>query len=684
MRVAVDVGGTFTDAIGLKPDGTWRTGKTLTTPERLSAGFLRALEESAGSIADIEFLVHGTTVVLNAVLTGSYPRTALVTTAGFRDVLEIMRGDRTDLFDISQVKPVPLVPRPLRFEVEERIAANGDVVTPIDRAALEVLVEEVVASGVDAVAICLLYSFANPAHEDAVAQAFRDAAPDLHLSVSHRVLPVFREFERTSTTVVNALALPLMTRYVGEVLGELDAAGFHGEFAIMQSSGGLVDPAGARRRPVSTLFSGPAGGVICAQEVGRSAGFDSVINFDMGGTSCDVAAVAEGEPDRVTYFQVSGYPVQVPSLDIVSVGAGGGSIAWIDPGGALQVGPQSAGAEPGPACYARGGRLPTVTDAAVVLGRYSASAALGGALPVHRELAVESLRTVAEPLGLSVEEAAWGVLRLVNANMANALREVSVERGRDPRAFALVAAGGGGAAHAFEIAQELGMETILVPPFPGVASAQGMLLADVRHEQARTIYRLLEELEGDELAAYSRALMTEVTDRVNASAVKCDQVTAVMAADLRYRNQTYELTVPMSVAGNTASLAQAFHGVHRARYGHAFDDAQVELINLRAAAVGVLTVKELGTPSWMEFPETVRSVYWGPTWGWLDTPVLSRGHVIASTGIRGPAVIEQSDATVVVPPAGFVEPVAGGTLKISAAAEPDSAQNPTTESQRHA
>jgi N-methylhydantoinase A len=427
MRVAVDVGGTFTDAIGLTPDGSWRTGKTLTTPDRMSDGFLAALADSADSIADVDFLIHGTTVALNAILTGAYPSTALITTAGFRDVLEIMRGNRANLFDIAQRKPRPLVPRSLRFEVQERIAADGSVVTALDREELTKVIAQVAAAGVEAVAVCLLYSFVNSSHELMVAEAIHQQAPTLQVSLSHEVLPVFREFERTSTTVVNALALPVIAGYLGEVLTELGSEGFGGDFAIMQSSGGLVDPGAARRRPVSTLLSGPAGGVICAQEIGRSAGCASVISFDMGGTSCDVAAITHGEADRVTTFHVSGYPIQVPSLDIVSVGAGGGSIAWIDPGGALEVGPHSAGADPGPACYARGGTRPTVTDAAVVLGRYNAEAMLGGALPIDRDRAVGSLSSIAEPLGISVEEAAWGVLRLVNANMANTLREVSVE-----------------------------------------------------------------------------------------------------------------------------------------------------------------------------------------------------------------------------------------------------------------
>jgi len=667
MDAAVDVGGTFTDAITRRPDGSWRTSKALTTRRRPSDGFLAALTDSAGSVEDIDFLVHGTTVVLNAVLTGVYPKTALITTAGFRDVLEIMRGDRKDLFDITQRKPAPLVPRPLRFEVDERIAADGSIVTALDRLELSRVVAEVVAAGAEAVAVCLLFAFANPLHETMVAEAFEELAPDLHVCLSHEILPVFREFERTSTTVVNALALPLMADYLQVVLDDLHRARFGGQFGVMQSSGGLVDPAGARRRPVATLFSGPAGGVICAQEVGRPAGFENVINFDMGGTSCDVAAVTRGEADRVNSFQVGGYPVQIASLDIVSVGAGGGSIAWIDRGGGLQVGPRSAGAEPGPACYGRGGTEPTVTDVDVVLGRYNPTATLGGALPIDHRRATASLEPIAGHLGVSVEEAAWGILRLVNASMANALREVSVERGRDPRGYALAAAGGAGPAHAFEVGQELAMETVLVPAFPGVASAQGMLLADVRLEQGRTIYQPLDDVDETELTALARSLAAELTQRIADGAVECSLVTALVAGDMRYRNQTWEITVPLSLGALQPSrLAASFHAAHRARYGHAFEDAEVELINLRVAAIGTLSSRKESVPDWPEFPERRRAVYWGQTWEWLDTPVLSRAQVVRTGGAAGPLIVEQADATIVVPPAATVEAVTGGTLKISA------------------
>jgi len=646
------------------PDGTWRTGKTLTTPGHLSDGFLTALAQSAGDVSQVEFLVHGTTAILNAVLTGAFPRTALITTDGFRDVLEIMRGDRKDLFDITQRKPAPLVPRPLRFEVEERVDADGSVVEAPTTAHLRAVAERVVESGAEAVAVCLLNSFANPAHEEAVAAAITAAAPGLRVCCSHEVLPVFREYERTSTTVVNALALPLMSDYLQVVLDRLDQQGFRGQFAMMQSSGGLADPSAVRKRPVTTLFSGPAGGVICAQVIGEAAGVDDVFNFDMGGTSCDVAAISGGEPDRVMSFEIGGHPVQMPSLDIVSVGAGGGSIAWVDAGGGLQVGPQSAGAEPGPACYDRGGRLPTVTDAAVVLGRYNSSAALAGALPINHSRALDAITTLAREIDCSAEDAAWGVLRLVNASMANAVREVSVERGRDPRGYAIVAAGGGGAAHAFEVARELEIESVLVPPFPGVASAQGMLLADVRHEHVRTLYRHLDDLGEGELERTVGDLVDEMTAQVEASAVSCSRIVALTSADLRYRNQAWSLNVPVDGAASPERLATMFHGAHRRRYGHAFESAEVELINVRVAAIGVLDSPGLGEPGWIDFPSTHRDVYWGESWGWLDTPVLPRRAVLESGPMAGPLIVEQADTTVVVPPDGEVEALSGGTLRL--------------------
>jgi N-methylhydantoinase A len=632
---------------------------------------------------EIELLMHGTTAVLNAILTGGYPPTALITTAGFRDTLEIMRADRVNLFDIAQHKTAALVPRHLRFEIDERIGADGTVVRPLDPQQVESVAHAVAESGARAAAVSLIYGFLNPAHERAVAEALRRVAPDVRISTSHEVVPLFREYERTSTSVMNALALPLMSDYLDRLLAALRAAGFTGQFALMQSSGGVIDPRAARSRPVSTLFSGPAGGVVCAREVGAEAKLPNVINFDMGGTSCDVSAVTGGEPDRVTQLRVLGHPVQLASMDIVSVGAGGGSIAWCDPGGSLQVGPRSAGADPGPACYPFGGTLPTVTDASVVLGRYNPTAALGGTLAIDAERARRGLGTVARELGLSVEDAAWGILRLVNANMADAVREVSLERGRDPRDYALVAAGGAGPAHACEVGEELGIETVLVPPFPGVAAAQGMLLADVRHEHASTVYRDLTDLTADELDAAVAVLGARVMDDFEGGGVECESVREVITADMRYRNQTWELSVPVSRSAlSPPALAAAFHDAYRARYGHAFDDSVVELINIRVATVGTVPGRELGMPTWTEFTESERAVYWGEGWGWLATPIVSRGHIARDGGATGPIIVEQADATIVVPPSGSVEPSDGGILKISTSASESHAAPSALEASR--
>jgi N-methylhydantoinase A len=446
MKVAVDVGGTFTDIVTIE-NGQISVGKTPTTPHKISDGFLTAVELAGESLTHVDELVHGTTVVLNALLTHAVPTTAVVTTMGFRDVLEIMRADREDLFDLHQHKPVPLVARDHRLEVDERIAADVTIITPLESADLDKLVSELKALEVDAVAVCFLFAFVELVHEIAVGEAITAALPNVHVSLSHQVLPLYREYERTATTVVNAAAQPVMTAYLADVLTTLRSQKLGGDFFVMQSNGGLATPAEATNRPVFSLFSGPADGVVSAAEFGHHHGISNLLRLDMGGTSSDVAAVTNGKPDRVIGVEIGGYPIAVPSLDIVSVGAGGGSIAWLDDGGALQVGPQSSDADPGPACYGNGGEDPTVTDAAVVLNRYSADSALGGTLRVKPELAKTAIAKLADKLGMSIDDTAWGIMRLVNANMANAVREVSVERGRDPRDYALFASGGGGPAH---------------------------------------------------------------------------------------------------------------------------------------------------------------------------------------------------------------------------------------------
>jgi N-methylhydantoinase A len=666
-RAAIDIGGTFTDAVAVDEHGAWRIAKVRTTPSKPSKGFMTALASVAAPEA-ITTLIHGTTVVLNALLTQQFPRTALVTTAGFRDVLEIMRGDRKDLFDIYQTKPSPLVPRRWRLEIDERIAATGEIVVPLDDTKIALLLDEINAIRPDAIAVCLLFSFKNPLHEREVGEAIGRRFPDIPLSLSHEILPVYREFERTSTTVVNALARPLMDNYLREANATLLERGFVGDFLVMQSTGGVIEHGDAARRPVETLFSGPAGGVICAQRVAEWVGIENVINVDMGGTSCDVSAVSAREPDRSDGFEIGGFPVAVPSIDIASVGAGGGSIAWVDDGGGAHVGPQSAGAAPGPACYGQGGTRPTVTDASVVLGRYNPAAALGGELRVDRKLAATSFTDFRTRLGLSLEAAAWAVLRIVTTNMASALREVSVERGRDPRNYVLLASGGAGPGHGVDIADEVGVSFVVIPPYPGAGSAHGMLLADVRKEALKTVYCPLGSINDEELHELLLALGSDAGSELSATQSGDWHATPELhfGVDLRYQGQSYHLTVPVDPSQTTVSKLQSvFHRTHEARYGHSFPSAAVELINLRAAIVRRQSQVELRPPEWPKFPPTARPVFWGPEHGWLTTDVVSRTDAQSHGRLEGPLIVEEHDSTIIVPPGVHLWSLRGGCLALS-------------------
>lgn len=664
MKVAVDVGGTFTDIVTID-NGQIAVGKTPTTPHKISDGFLSAVELAGESLAHVDELVHGTTVVLNALLTNAVPKTAVVTTAGFRDVLEIMRADRKDLFDLKQRKPAPLVARDRRLEVNERIAADGTVVTPLETADLDQLIAELKTLEVDAVAVCLLFAFVEPSHEIQIGKAIAAALPAVHVSLSHQVLPLYREYERTATTVVNAAAQPVMTAYLDDVLAAMRLQQLGGEFFVMQSNGGLATPAEAADRPVFSLFSGPAGGVVSAAEFGRRHNIANLLSLDMGGTSSDVAAVSEGKPDRVIGIEIGGYPIAVPSLDIVSVGAGGGSIAWIDSGGALQVGPQSAGADPGPACYGNGGEAPTVTDAAVVLNRYSPDSALGGTLRVKPELAEAAIAKLANQLEMSVDDTAWGIMRLVNANMANAVREVSVERGRDPRDYALFASGGGGPAHGWDVGIELGITQLLVPPFPGAASAHGMLMSDLRVESVRTVHRPLAQVDRNTLHTLLLELSSEGAGRLPSGT----SPEARYQLDLRYRGQTYELEIPVEINNlGLDVLANAFHAAHQARYGHALPEGEVELVHARASSVIPRERLSESAPQWPGAEATgSRSVYWGPEQGWLDTAVTSRSALQAEGSITGPAIVQQADSTLVVPPGVLATALTDGCLLLNSA-----------------
>ena len=650
MKIAVDVGGTFTDVVALE-DGELFVGKTPTTPENVSEGFLNAVGMATKTFPDINEIVHGTTVVLNSLLEGKGPKTALITTSGFRDVLEIMRADRKDLFDLHQSKPAPMVPRDRCLEVNERVSATGAIIKPIDMSEIGEIIAKLKLIKVEAVAVCFLFAFLEPAHEILIGDALSSEMDGVSVSLSHQVLPLYREYERTSTTVVNASAQPVMDRYVSEVVSTLKSRSFQGEFFVMQSNGGLASPKETVERPVFSLFSGPAGGVVAAAEFGKRHGFDNLLSLDMGGTSTDAAAVTGGTPDRLIGIEIGGYPIAIPSLDIISVGAGGGSIASIDPGGALQVGPKSAGASPGPACYGNGGIEPTVTDASVVIGRYSADATLAGTLQVQKDLAIESLAHISTELGMEDYESAWGIISLVNANMANAVREVSVERGRDPRDYVLFASGGGGPAHAWDIANELGITKILIPPFPGAASAHGMLASEIRIDSIRTVHQALLDLKLDFLENLFSELTDEGYHRLPAE-INRESVKFSYKLDLRYKGQTYELGVPVDIENiQILNLADAFHKLHAARYGHTFPKNPIELVHARTSSVVPRKILNKTVPHWPgDCGANSRQVYWGPQNGWLTTSTLSRSDAQKAEEIEGPAIIQQIDSTIIIPP----------------------------------
>jgi len=629
IRVGVDVGGTFTDLVALHSGGI-ATAKVPSTPKDQSEGVMRSLEGVDAD--DVAAFAHGMTVATNALLERRGGRTALFTTEGFRDVIEIGRQDRPSLYDLAERRPEPLVPRDLRFTVRERMGPDGEI-EALDRDGLRETVEAVEAAGVDAVAVCLLFAFLHPEHERAVGDALREALPDVHVSLSSEVLPEFREYERFSTTVADAYLAPKLAAYLGRLAERAHEAGVPAPL-VMQSSGGVVDIETAGDRAAGCLLSGPAGGVVGAAHVARASGYEDVLTFDMGGTSTDVAPVVGGEASTTTESVVAGVPVKLPMVDVHTVSAGGGSIAWADPGGALRVGPRSAGADPGPAAYDRGGEEPTVTDANLVLGYLGDGAELGGELTLRGELAEAALKALGDTLGLDALETALGVVRVANAEMGRALRVISVERGLDPREFALVAFGGAGGLHACALAEELGMPVVLVPRAGGVLSALGLAMSDVRRDYVRPLVGGKEPAEAfEELEAEAREDME-------------GEVELRRRADLRYRGQSFELTVE---ADDLDALEQRFGDTHERRYGYRMDGEGIELVNARVVATLPVDKPELSEvePEGDAEAGTRRANFDGE---WHETPVLRRAGMGEGATVEGPGIVEFAEATCVVRP----------------------------------
>jgi N-methylhydantoinase A len=654
VLLGVDVGGTFTDAV-LYDGDTLHTAKTPTTPGEESTGVMAAIEEvmqrAGAKPAEVEAFAHGMTVGTNALLEERGARTALIATRGFADLLEIGRQDRPDLYRLCAPKPAPLVERALRFEAEERIGPEG-VVEPLGEGEPERLAQLLRESGAESVAVCLLFSYLDPSHEQRIAAHLRRELPGVHVSASHEVLPRFREFERCSTTTIDAYLSPRLGHYL-ERLGEAATAAGLPIPLVMQSSGGVAEAGEAARAGAWSVLSGPAGGAVGAGLLARASGDGNALGFDMGGTSCDVCVVEGGDVRRTDSRRIGGRTIQLPMVDVHTVGAGGGSIGWRDPGGALRVGPRSAGADPGPACYGRGGAEPTVTDANLLLGYLAPDSRLAGGVALDIDAARAAIARLARSLEMSELEAAAGIVRVANVEMVRALRVVTVQRGIDPRRFALLPFGGAGPMHAAAIAADLEVETILCPRAGGVLSALGLCASDRRRDTARTVM-----LRGGELNA--ERIAREVDDLIARIGGDLADAAPEVVYEMRYRGQAFELAIPGSADPDPADLAERFASAHEERYGYRDPEGEIELVDIRLAMVVPGPRPQPVAAAGGNLEESARPAFFAGAW--LETRIL-RGEPAAGIGAEGPAIFELPEATLVLPPGWQAEVDEAGTIR---------------------
>ena len=685
-RIGIDIGGTFTD-VALVEETSGRIGiaKVLTTPEDFGQAVMQGinlgLRQQGIDASAVCLLAHATTVVTNALLENKGARAGFISTRGFRDLLELRRSSRSDLYDLFQDAPAVLVPRRWRFEIGERVDAQGDVVTKLDESEVADIVAAIQQAELQTVGVSLLFSFLNDAHERRLGALLRAALPEVGVFLSCDVLPEIREFERASTTAVCAYVGPLLAGYLDRLQRATTSLGLP-DLHVMGSSGGVIDIAEALRMPAAVVESGPAAGVIAAALAGRQLGLANLISFDMGGTTAKASVIAHGEIAVTADYEVggsgnanrwqngSGHPIRVPVIDLAEVSAGGGSIAWVDPGGSLRVGPHSAGAAPGPAGYGAGGTQPTVTDANLVLGYLDREALLGGNLIVDIAAAERAIDTaVARPLGLSVPEAAARIAEIVNASMAEALRIVSVERGHDAREFSLVAFGGAGPVHAAWLAEELQIPEVIVPPVPGAFSALGLVASDLKRDYVRTLYADLGSVDPARVADALGLMETSGLAMLQAARVPADHQALLRQVDLRYRRQAYELTVLLADGVVTrASLdaaAAAFNAKHELTYGHANPAEPVQLVNLRLTAVGRLPALTLAQPGDPAAGHMRHRDIWFAQTGFMPTPVHWRPGLEGGRMIPGPAIIEALDSTTVIPPGWAAAVDATGFIRLT-------------------
>jgi len=674
FRLGVDIGGTFTDIVLLGDDGAVHSKKILSSPDDYSRaiedGVRTLLSETGIAPTDIREVAHGTTVATNAIIERKGVKVALVTTRGFRDILEIARFRSPRLYDVSFRKPEPLVERRLRFEVPERIAADGTIVTPPDMRAVADVAKRCAAEAVDAIAVCFINAYVDSAHEEAVAAALREQLPGMPVTVSSELVPQIQEYERTSTTVVNAYIRPVIERYAARLQERLAGIGIPAPLNIMQSNGGVLPAEIAARKPIFIIESGPAAGVVGVKRLGEAHGFRNTIVFDMGGTTAKAAIIVDGAFGMMPETEVGGeaalghrmvrgggYVVQAPTIDIAEVGAGGGSIAWVDAGGGLQVGPHSAGADPGPVCYGQGGDNPTVTDANLLLGYLNPTMLVGGDLTLDRGGAETAVGALGKTLRQDVTDAAYGVHLIANARMMRALSSVSSERGLDPARFGMLAFGGNGGVHACGLAETLGIGRVTVPPAAGLFSALGLMFADLEHQCIRAFYQPLDTLDLTALNSALGALRDEADRLLAADGYRTDARRTELSAEIKYIGQNAALSVPIAglpVADtDIADLAEAFAVAHVSTFGYRSDEERLQIVSLKAVGRGIPDSPRLpgriALAQGFRPDQTARRAYFGPEHGWIDTPVMGRGD-LGEKARAGPLIVEEYDCTTVVRP----------------------------------
>lgn len=673
-RVGIDVGGTFTDLVSRDEQGRIKIAKATSTPEDASIGIENSLIKADIDLHEVSFLSHGATIGVNTVIENKGVRTAIVTTKGFGDLIEIRKGARAptdplDMYDLQMDLPQdyvggynPLVESPFRFEVTERVDYEGNVIRELDEDEVRRIAKEIRDSDVKAIAVCYLFSFVNPKHEQRTAEILREMLPEICISVSSEILPIIREYERLSTTTVNAYIMPIMQSYLLNLRGKLRARGFTQEYYLMQSSGGIMSSEVAGLRPVYTIDSGPAAGVTAAAQLGSMLGFPDVISFDMGGTTTKVCVVHEGKPSVTTQFWIDGkYFIGAPVMDMVEIGAGGGSIVWLDRSGSVHIGPQSAGAKPGPACYKLGGTEVTITDADMTLGYINPDYFLGGDMTVDVEASKSAIKEkVADRLGISIAEAAHGIYRLANANMIGAMRIATVQRGYDPRDFTLVVSGGTAAIHAVCIAQELRIPRVVIPLIPGTFSALGLITADARYDIFRSYVSRASQADPGQMQEIYREMVEEGLRKIGELGFRKGEILLKHEVAMRYVGQAHEVTFEVPLKQRIdhkfiKKLEEMFHDRHQHLFGHSSVNSPTEFVTLSVSATGPITKGQMfeiekGSTSVDQARKKNREVYFEELNGYVDCPTFERFLLKAGNIVTGPAIVEQMDTTIVIPP----------------------------------